>query len=393
MTNRFRVVRKRLASNDGSGRVYFMLVLAVALMALVVAGCGGGGSASSGEGETASSGESEEAASTESEESASSGFPEEEIPQGPNSAKGLGKKTVGMIVITQASELFPAEQKATEDAFGALGWSLKIDDLGGDISKVPNDVESLVQSGVDAIVLASVEPSFVGKQALAAAKAANVPIIGQFTGVPTEKSEGVLTAAIEGPLGPPGKAEGELVVEQFGEGAEVAMIIDQLASTGKQAQAGFEEGMAGKTKVVAKHQLDYAKIVPDATATAEQWLVQHPNLSTIWCPYDGACVGVGQAVLGVGSEVAVMSISGTPGAFDLIREGVNYTTWAIPLTYMPWRTTDLLVSVLAGNEFEPTVEVPSFEVNASNVTESGTLPEEEIFGNFEEEFEERWGVK
>lgn len=388
MNNRSRVVRKGLGSMGGFWRLG-VVVLLVASLSVLVAACGGDSDSTA---DTASTGGAE-TGGAETSESSASGFPTEEIPQGPNPAGDLGKKTIGMIVITQASEVFPQLQAGTNESFDLLGWDLKLVDLNGDISKVPADVENLVQSGVDAIVLASVEPSFVGKQALAAAKKANVPIIGQSTGVTAENSEGVLTASVDTPLDPYGKKLGEQVIEEFGDGAEVAMIIDQLASTGKAMQKGFEEGLAGKADIVAEHQLDYAKLVPDATATSEQWLLQHPNLSTIFCPYDGACVGAGQAVLSAGKETAVMSMSGTLGAYDQMREGVNFTTWALPISYVSWLTTDVLVSVLGDGEFETNNEYPLFKVDQSNVPDSAALPEEEIWGNLEEEFGERWGVK
>lgn len=381
------------------GLLRISVALAVLVAAIVLAGCGGGGSSSSGSSEaetlpsTAETTESEPAeGEAEEGETEATAFAKLEGPSGSNPAKGLSGTKVGVIVITQASEVFPQEQSAMEKAFKALGWQLDIADLQGDISKVPADVENLIQSGAKAIVLQSVEPSFVGKQALAAAKSAGVPIIGQFTGVPTEKSEGVLTAAVESNTEVPGRAEGEEIVKEFGENAQVGMIIDQLASSGKSAQKGFEAGMAGKTDVVAKHQLNYEKLVPDVTATVEQWLLQHPEIKAVWCPYDGACVGAGQAIAAAGSEVAVYSMDGTPGAFELMREGVNYTSYAQTITYANWLTADVLISVLSHRKVEPTTELEFIKVNRSNVPSGESLPEEEIYGDFEKAFEERWGV-
>jgi ribose transport system substrate-binding protein len=277
-------------------------------------------------------------------------------------------------------------------AFDQLGWEMKLSDIAGDISKVPAAVDNLLQSGVDAVVLQSVEPGFVGKQVAARAKAKGVPIVGVDTGVPVDASDGILTAAVETPFEAPGKAEGEQMVADLGDGAKVTLIIDQLAATGRAGQKGLEQGAAGQLDVVAKHQLDYAKLVPDVTSTTEQWLVQHPDLKAIWCPYDGACVGAGQAVQSSGKDVAIFSMNGTPTAFDLIRQGVPYTTWAAPFDYINWLATDTLVSVLAKHDFPPTTETPVFKIDKSNVPESGELSGTEIYGDFQQGFEKRWGV-
>jgi len=279
-----------------------------------------------------------------------------------------------------------------EAAFDRLGWTMKLADIGGDISKVPATVDNLLQSGVDAVVLQSVEPGFVGKQVAARASAKGVPIVGSNTGVPTAESDGILTAAVETPYAPPGRAEGERMVAELGDGATIALIVDELAATGRAGQQGLEEAASGTLDIVAKHQLDYAKLVPDVSATTQQWLVQHPDLKAIWCPYDGACVGAGEAVRAAGKDVAIFSIGGTPTAFDLMRDGVDYTTWAAPFDYINWLVADVLVTVLGGREAEPTTEVPVFEISAENAPESGELAGSDIYGDFEAAFAERWSV-
>jgi ribose transport system substrate-binding protein len=360
------------------------------VVAMVAAGCGSSDSAST-SASTGAAGSATAAAETTT-DTATASFPQLKIPQGSNSAEGLGKKTVGVVIITQASEVFPQQQRAMKAAFDQLGWEMKLSDLAGDISKVPAAVDNLLQSGVDAIVLQAVEPSFVGKQVAARAKAKGVPIIGQDTGVPTDQSDVILTAAVEAPFEAPAKAEGEQMADEFGDHAKVALIIDKLAATGRAGQKGVLAGAGGRLDIVADHQLDYAKLVPDVTDTTQQWLVQHPDLKAIWCPYDGACVGAGQAVQSAGKDVAIFSMNGTPTAFDLIRQGVDYTTWATPFDYLNWLTTDVLVSVLAKHDVKPTTETPVFKINESNVPKTGELSGRLIYGDFEEGFKQRWGV-
>jgi ribose transport system substrate-binding protein len=333
-----------------------------------------------------------EAAGAGTTTTAAPAFAKQQMPQGSNSAAELGKKTVGVVIITQASEVFPQQQAAMKAAFAKLGWEMKLADIAGDISSVPAVVDNLLQSGVDAILLQSVEPGFVGAQVAARAKAKGVPIVGQNTGVPKAESDGVLAAAVESAFTEPGKAQGEQVIEEFGKGAKVAMIVDKLAATGRAGQKGFLEGLAGSADVVAQHQLNYAKLVPDVTATTQQWLVQHPDLKAIWCPYDGACVGAGEAVQASGKDVAVLSLGGTPTVFDLIRSGLPYTTWATPYDYLNWLTTDVLVSVLAKRDTPADTTVESVKIDKANVPGSGELDGKLIYGDFEQGFAERWGV-
>jgi ribose transport system substrate-binding protein len=372
-------------SSKARGRGWRASALAVAVSgAFGVAGCGGNDTGSNATG-TQTVAARQAGTATK--------FPKLQTPSGTNDASGLTGKTVGLVVITQASEVFPQMQASLKEAFSKLGWTMKLSDLQGDISTVPAVVSNLLQGGVDAIVLQSVEPSFVGKQAAAQAKAKGVPIIGSSTGVPTAKSNGIIDGAVEAPFQPPGVEEGKAMLEAHGADAKVAFVIDQLASSGKAAQKGAEEGLAGQMKVVAKHQLNYAKLVPDVAATTKQWLVQYPDLKAIWCPYDGACVGAGEAVKASGKDVAIWSMDGTPTAFKLIRAGVKYTTWAFPLDYMMWLTTDAIVSRLSGRPVDPSAEsIPSFKIDKSNVPASGELSGTQLYGDFRAAFVKRWGV-
>jgi ribose transport system substrate-binding protein len=372
----------------GHGR--HLLILGLTAAALGAGGCGSS-SSSSGSATNSQSGSTSNAAATSSATTAS--FPHLTPPAGSNSATGLGHKKIGLVVITEASEVFPQEQAALQAAFSRLGWSMQINNLDGNIAGVPQAVENLIAAGANAVVLMSVEPSFVGKQAAALAKSKGVPIIGNSTGVPTAQAAGVLAGAIESPMEQSGSEEGQAMASALGTGAKVALIIDQEASTGRAAQAGVQAGMAGKLDIVAKHQLNYAKLVPDVAATVQQWLIQYPDLKAIWCPYDGACVGAAQAVASSGKKVQVWSLDGTPTAFKYVRQGFPYVTWAIPLDYFNWLTADVLVSVLQHRQPDPSAEnVPMVRIDKSNVPATGELSGNLMYGNFQQAFEKRWGV-
>jgi ribose transport system substrate-binding protein len=375
------VVKNRLHGHGGRR----LLTSAVAAAALVAAGCG----ANSDQTTSATT----VAAASATTATTSSQFPHYPPPTESNSAKGLGAKKIGLVVITEASEIFPLEQTALQAAFSHLGWTMQINNLDGNIAGVPQAVENLIQAGASAVVLMSVEPSFVGKQALALAKSKGVPIIGNSTGVPTPQSAGVLDGAVETPMEQPGVQEGKAMVNELGSGSQVAFIIDQLASTGRAAQKGVQEGIGGKLDIVAKHQLNYAKLVPDVAATVQQWLVQYPNLKAIWCPYDGACVGAAQAVASSGKHVQVWSLDGTPTAFKDIRQGQPYVTWAAPYDYVNWLTADVLVSVFQHRPPDPSAEnLQMLRIDKRNVPATGELSGDLLYGDFQQAFEKRWGV-
>ncbi|MEA2637951.1 MAG: Periplasmic binding protein domain, partial [Chloroflexota bacterium] len=116
------------------------------------------------------------------------------IPAG--SSPAVHGKTIGVVTLTSASEVFPRELAAIRQAAGALGDSVKQANMQGDVSQAGPAVENLLQSGVNGIILQSVEPELLGSKAIADAKAKHVPIIETGAVANSKNSNGVLTGSV-----------------------------------------------------------------------------------------------------------------------------------------------------------------------------------------------------
>ena len=314
----------------------------------------------------------------------------DQIPEGPNPA--APGKTIGLISITQASELFPREEAAFREAAQALGWSVKTVDLQGDPSRAPAAVQNLMQAGVDGIVLESVEPIFLGPAA-AQAKKRGIPIVATLVGTPASQSDGALLSSVVEPLAEESVELAERMIADAGGQGQVAIIGDEISPVGVIPEKAMREAVDGRMEVVAEHQIDYTKLAADAHEVAQQWLVQHPQLSAIWCPYDGACVGAAEAVAAAGKDVGVYAFNGSQGTVDLIRQGAKYVSMAAPVEYAAYLALDALNLAFNGEDVAPDLTLHDQLTDADNVPESGVVDGTSLYGDFRSAYASRWGVE
>jgi ABC-type sugar transport system substrate-binding protein len=301
-------------------------------------------------------------------------------------------KTIGVVTLTSASEVFSREYDAIVAAAGALGWKVKQANMNGDVSKAGAATQNLLQAGVDGIVLQSVEPTLLGAKAVADAKAKGVPIVETFSVFNSKTSKGVLAASVNSDYRAAQSAVDKEMLADLGDGAKIALVNDKLASEGVVPEQQLREDVAGKLKIVATHQMNYANLVPDISATVATWMTQYPDLKGVWCPYDGPCVGAAQAIQSANKDVRVYSQNGNDSILKLMRQGVDIVTAAQPLEYSNWLAIDQFNAIFAKRDFERDAIVPTVVVDKDNVPKTGVIDGTQLYGDFEAAFKKRWGV-
>jgi ribose transport system substrate-binding protein len=316
--------------------------------------------------------------------------PKLSIPSGSNPA--VANKTIGVVTLTSASEVFAREYEALVKASSVLGWKVKQANMNGDVSKAGAAMQNLLQAGVDGIVLQSVEPTLLGAKAVADAKAKGVPIVETFSVFNSKTSKGVLTASVNSDYSAAQAAVDKQMLSDLGDGAKIALVNDKLASEGVVPEQQLRKDAEGKLKIAATHQMNYANLVPDISATVSTWLTQYPDLKAVWCPYDGPCVGAAQAIQSANKDVRVYSQNGNSSILKLMRQGVDITTAASPLEYSNWLAIDQFNAIFGKRDFERDAIIPFVVVDKANVPKTGVIDGSQQYGDFETAFKKRWGV-
>jgi ribose transport system substrate-binding protein len=369
-----------------------LAVGAVIACATVLGACGSsssGGGAGAGSSGTPSAAAATGAAGSSADTKLYSG-PQLKIPAGSNPA--VHGKVIGVVTLTSASEVFPRELAAIRQAAAALGDTVKQANMQGDVSQAGPAVENLLQSGVNGIILQSVEPELLGSKAVADATAKHVPIIETGAVANSKNSGGVLTGSVNTDVAAAQTALDKQMLSDLPGGSEVALVTDKLAAEGRVPEAALRKDLSGKVKIVATHQMNYANLVPDISSTVSTWLQQYPDLKAVWCPYDGPCVGAAQAIQSANKDVRVYSQDGVTSILNLMREGVKITTEATPLEYVNWLAVDELNSIFGHRQFTADPVVPTVMVTEKNVPKSGVIDGSQLYGDYQAAFEKRWGV-
>jgi ABC-type sugar transport system substrate-binding protein len=362
--------------------------VAAVVLAIGLGACGSSSSTSSGSATTKPA-----AATASTGSSSDTGLysgPQLHIPAGSNPA--VHGKVIGVVTLTSASEVFPRELVAIRQAAGALGDTVKQANMQGDVSQGGPAVENLLESGVNGIILQSVEPAWISGQAVAMAKAKHVPIIETGTLDTSKSSHGVLAGSVNTDVVAAEKSLDQRMLDDLPNGSDIGLIVDHLAPEGLQPELQLRKDVAGKLKVVATHQMNYANLVPDISSTVSAWITQYPNLKAVWCPYDGPCVGAAQAVQSANKDVRVYSQNGVTSILNLMREGVKITTEASPLEYMNWLAVDELNSIFAARPHQADWLIPTVQVSEKNVPKTGVIDGTQLYGDYQAAFEKRWGV-
>ncbi len=134
------------------------MVLTVGMMTAMLTACGGGKTASD---EGASGG--------------SGAVSDEEAPAEEGGSKG--DITIGLAMPTNQEEIWVMHEKALRMAAEANGWEVISQCANGDTDKQISQVENMLTKGIDALILASVDPGTTGSVVSAAANE-GVTVIG-----------------------------------------------------------------------------------------------------------------------------------------------------------------------------------------------------------------------
>jgi ribose transport system substrate-binding protein len=240
----------------------------------------------------------------------------------------------------------------------AKGWTVTTVDTNNDFAKMNTEITRAANEKVAAIVLGMGDPKQLGP-GLAAAKAANIPVIGLDAGV----ADGV-TANVTSDNTFLGETSAKAMSDAIGgKGAVLMFTFDDFEPVrvrGQAAKAWFEKN--GVTV------LDYVRIdapngLADAKAKAKDALAKYPagKINGIWSAWDQAANGAYQAVEAASrSDVKVTGVDGQDFAVAAIDKGGAWVaTVKQDWTGIATKATETLEGVLAGTKpAQPQILVP-----------------------------------
>lgn len=274
--------------------------------------------------------------------------------------KSGDKVKVGLSIYDLANPYFVTLTNGAKAKAEELGIELIVDDPKSDSAKQVTALENFIAMGVDAIIVAPLDPEAC-ESIVQKAMDQGIKVISQSS---KTKSHNVYVSADEYDMGYVcGSGAGQWIVDKFGADAKIkcAVFGNDKIPTQVLRGDGMEDGI--------KELVPNAEIVRQDADTptlgqqvADSVLQANPDMQVIVCLNDAGAIGAYSAIEAAGKdsdEFYLGSIDATEQALDLIKKGKCYRA-----------TVDLIPFENGGIDVELAVKL----VNGEEVPETYTIP-------------------
>jgi ribose transport system substrate-binding protein len=290
-----------------------------------------------------------------------------------SSAKAdVSGKTIGVLSLCEACEGVHRMTTGMQDAAKAAGWKIQLVDAQGAPDKMAAGMNTLVQSGVDGIVVEAVEPALI-KQGVQAAVNAKIPVVTEDVGHTTT---GLLSDVSPDEAGNTALLDKEMYKLIGSKPGKIAAVrYMSLSTTAARFNQLSKDAKANDLTIVASHDSVAPNFADDAQTFTNQILTAHPDTAAIWSASTGdpAAIGAAHAVARLKSHAIVVGYNGDMDALAAIRSnGPFKATIAFPVEEGSWIATDLLLQHFAGKTpANKEINLPGAVVTAANVPAKG----------------------
>ena len=242
-------------------------------------------------------------------------------------AQAAGAVRIGLVQIDLSNPFHLGEVDGAKEAARRNGFELVVTSGEGDVNKQIQAVENLINEGVSAISVNFIDAGAFGPT-MKKAQAAGIPIICLHS-----KIEGC--AAVLGfDERYTGKIVGEYAAELLkgrygevkGEVANLQGLLGQGLNTDR--SGGFTDVMAKYPGVKVDAQEPTNWDPTKAVQITENWLTAYPNLDLIYGNSDSLTVPAAKVIARAGKQDKIMlvSVDGTQGGLEAVRDGVMKST-------------------------------------------------------------------
>jgi ABC-type sugar transport system substrate-binding protein len=277
---------------------------------------------------------------------------------------------IGFAVPDQSHPLFVYILDALKKLIEEQGGELLVANAAGDVNKQINNIENLIASKVQVLIVCPQEPKGV-ESAIQKAKDAGIKTM--LWGNDDLKNVDVIQSASNKAIGIAiGEHVSKWINEKLGGKAEVGLIVSTVTPGLAERSAAFEETIkknSPNVKFVAKQE---ALPVADSQKVAENMLTANPNMQVIATVEDSQGLGAYEAVKAAGrakGDFYINGIGATPEALAKIKEGgVFRATLDMESATMAQRLADTAVKMAKGEPVEKLQYAKLTVVDSSNLS-------------------------
>ncbi len=236
----------------------------------------------------------------------------------------------------------------------------------GNVDAQTNQVENLIQRGVDAIIIGATSGEGM-VPAVERAIDAGIPVFGVGS---QPRSDRVTTKVFADDYGM-GELQARCLGEAIGGSGEVAMMSGPAGNNWSMDRAqGFRDTMAEMypdVEIVAEQWTDISR--PKATELMETWIQRFPDLAGLYTANDDLAAGAIGAMVsaGVAGQVKVSSSNPTDIGIEYMKEGYIVCEAVQQTVMQGQKAVEAAYITLTGGTPESRIVTPALLLTADNL--------------------------
>lgn len=270
----------------------------------------------------------------------------------PDQKGNVDELKIGLSVSTLNNPFFVSLKNGVLKEAEAQGIEVKVVDAQNDSAKQINDVEDLIQQGVDVLLINPTDSSAIST-AVQSANSIGIPVIT----LDRSADKGDVEALVASDNIKGGEMAAEYIVEKLGEGAVVAELEGVPgASATRERGKGFHNVADHKLKVAAKQAADFDRT--KGLTVMENLIQANPDIKAVFAHNDEMALGAIEAINSSGKEIMVIGFDGNDDALKAIKAGQLEATVAQQPNLIGQLAVQAGVDVVQGKKVEKNIAAP-----------------------------------
>ncbi|KKK39087.1 D-ribose transporter subunit RbsB [Mesobacillus campisalis] len=259
---------------------------------------------------------------------------------------------IGLSVSTLNNPFFVSLKDGVVKEAEALGIEVKVVDAQDDSAKQINDVEDLIQQGVDVLLINPTDSAAIST-AVQSANSIGIPVIT----LDRSADKGEVEALVASDNVKGGEMAAKYIVQQLGEGALVAELEGVPgASATRERGKGFHNIADEKLQVVAKQAADFDRT--KGLTVMENIIQANPDIKAVFAHNDEMALGAIEAINSSGKEIMVIGFDGNDDALKAIEAGQLEATVAQQPDLIGQLAVKAGLDVVQGKKVEENIPAP-----------------------------------
>ncbi|KYG30659.1 D-ribose ABC transporter substrate-binding protein [Priestia endophytica] len=259
---------------------------------------------------------------------------------------------IGLSVSTLNNPFFVSLKNGAVKEAKKQGMDVVIVDAQNDSAKQVNDVEDLLQQGVDVLLINPTDSAAIST-AVQSANNIGIPVVTLDRSADKGKVETLVASDnVKG-----GEMAADYIVEKLGEGAKVAELEGTPgASATRERGKGFHNVADQKLDVAAKQSADFDRT--KGLNVMENLLQGNSDIKAVFAHNDEMALGAIQAINSSGRDVLVVGFDGNEDAVNAVKEGKLAATVAQQPELIGELAVKAASDVLKGKKVEENIAAP-----------------------------------